>query len=121
MKQSASLLAPFLLSVFIAVLSLPAMNALEKYGLSAGASLLTVIQGVFIAGLMLSWLIGSSIDEFSRSLPQYQQQITVYKNQVISRLANIGVEIPESVDTDMLDPNAALRLCRLCSRASVQC
>ncbi len=30
MKQSATLLVPFLLSVFIAVLSLPAMNSLEK-------------------------------------------------------------------------------------------
>jgi predicted PurR-regulated permease PerM len=110
MKQSASLLVPFLLSVFIAVLSLPAMNALERFGLSAGVSLLTVILGVFIAGLMLSLLIGNSIDEFSRSLPQYQQQITVYKNQVISRLAGIGVEIPESVGSDMLDPNAAMRL-----------
>ena len=110
MKQSASLLVPFLLSVFIAVLSLPAMNALERLGLSAGVSLLVVILGVFVAGLMLSLLIGSSIDEFSRSLPQYQQQITVYKNQVISRLADIGVEIPEAVGSDMLDPNAAMRL-----------
>ncbi len=110
MKVSASLLVPFLLSVFIAVLSLPAMNALERFGLSAGVSLLTVIMGVFVAGLMLSLLIGNSIDEFSRSLPQYQQQITVYKNQVISRLAGIGVEIPESVGSDMLDPNAAMRL-----------
>ena len=110
MKQSASLLVPFLLSVFIAVLSLPAMNALERLGLSAGVSLLTVVLGVFVAGLMLSLLIGSSIDEFSRSLPQYQQQITVYKNQAISRLAGIGVEIPEAVGSEMLDPNAAMRL-----------
>ena len=110
MKQSASLLVPFLLSVFIAVLSLPAMKALERFGLSAGVSLLAVILGVFVAGMMLSWLIGSSIDDFSRSLPQYQQQITVYKNQVISRLADIGVEIPEAVGSDMLDPNAAMRL-----------
>jgi predicted PurR-regulated permease PerM len=110
MKQSASLLVPFLLSVFIAVLSLPAMNALERFGLSAGLSLLTVILGVFIAGILLSFLIGSSIDEFSRSLPQYQQQITVYQNQVVSRLADIGVEIPEAVGSDMLDPNAAMRL-----------
>lgn len=50
MKQSASLLVPFLLSVFIAVLSLPAMNALESFGLSAGVSLLTVILGCLSQG-----------------------------------------------------------------------
>jgi predicted PurR-regulated permease PerM len=110
MKQSASLMVPFLLSVFIAVLSLPAMNALEKFGLSAGISLLIVVLGVLVAGMMLSWLIGSSIDEFSSSLPQYQQQITLYKNQLLSRLDGIGVEIPKSFGGDMLDPNAAMRL-----------
>jgi predicted PurR-regulated permease PerM len=110
MKVSASLLVPFLLSVFIAVLSLPAMNALERFGLSAGVSLLTVIPGVFVAGLMLSLLIGNSIGEFSRSLPQYQQQITVYQNQLIGQPEHIGVEMPESIGSDMLDPNVAMRL-----------
>ena len=110
MKQSASLLVPFLLSIFIAVLSLPAMNSLEKRGLGAGLSLLVVVACVFTAGFLLSILIGSSIDEFSRSLPDYQQRITAQKNQLIDWLSGFGVEIPESVGTDMFDPNAAMRL-----------
>ena len=110
MKQSATLLVPFLLSVFIAVLSLPAMNSLEKLGLGAGLSLLVVILGVFTAGFLLSILIGTSIDEFSRSMPEYQQRITAQKNQLISWLAGLGVVIPKSVGSDILDPNAAMRL-----------
>jgi predicted PurR-regulated permease PerM len=110
MKQSATLLVPFLLSVFIAVLSLPAMNSLEKLGLGAGLSLLVVILGVFTAGFLLSMLIGTSIDEFSRSMPEYQQRITAQKNQLISWLAGLGVEIPKSVGSDILDPNAAMRV-----------
>jgi len=110
MKQSASLLVPFLLSIFIAVLSLPAMNSLEKQGLGAGLSLLVVVMGVFAAGFLLSLLIGTSIDDFSRSLPGYQQSITAQKNQLISWLAGHGVEVPGSVGGHILDPNAAIRL-----------
>ena len=110
MKQSASLLVPFLLSIFIAVLSLPAMNSLQKRGLGAGLSLLVVVTGVFIAGFLLSLLIGTSIDDFSRSLPGYQQSITTQKNQLISWLAGHGVEVPESIGGPVLDPNAAVRL-----------
>ena len=110
MKQSASLLVPFLLSVFIAVLSLPAMNSLERHGLGAGLSLLVVILGVLIAGFLLSLLIGSSIDDFSRTLPGYQQSISEQKNELIEWLAGYGLALPSSIGGDILDPNAAIRL-----------
>jgi len=110
MKQSASLLVPFLLSIFIAVLSLPAMNSLQKLGLSAGLSLLVVVVGVFTAGFVLSLLIGTSIDDFSRSLPGYQQSITAQKNQLINWMAGHGIEVPQSIGGHILDPNAAVRL-----------
>jgi AI-2 transport protein TqsA len=110
MKQAASLLVPFLLSIFIAVLSLPAMNSLERRGLGAGLSLLVVVLGVFAAGFLLSLLIGTSIEEFRRSLPDYQQKITAQKDQLIAWLAGIGVDVPESLGSDIFDPNAAMRL-----------
>lgn len=109
-KQSASLLVPFLLSVFIAVLSLPAMNSLEKLGLGSGLSLLVVVLGVFTAGFMLSYLIGTSIDDFSRSLPDYQQRITAQKNQLINWLDGYGIAVPTLMGSDIFDPNAAMRL-----------
>ena len=110
MKTAAPLLVPFLLSVFIAVISLPAMNNLQKYGLGAGLSLVIVILAVLTAGVLLSLLIGSSIDDFSRSLPDYQQRITEQKDRLIEWLAGFGVTIPASLGSDILDPNAAMRL-----------
>ena len=110
MKQSASLLVPFLLSIFIAVLSLPAMNSLEKRGLGAGLSLLVVVLGVFVAGFLFSVLIGTSIDEFSRNLPAYQQSITAQKNQLIDWLTGHGISVPASIGGHIFDPNAVMRL-----------
>ena len=50
MKTASALLVPFLLSVFIAVISLPAMNTLQKHGLGAGLSLALVILAVLVVG-----------------------------------------------------------------------
>ena len=110
MKQAAPLLVPFLLSVFIAVLSLPAMNFLHKHGIGSGISLIIVILGVFVVGLLLSMLIGSSIDDFSRALPEYQQKISAQKTQFIEWLTGMGIVIPQTFGQEMLDPNAAVRL-----------
>ena len=110
MKQSASLLVPFLLAVFIAVLSLPAMKSLERRGLGAGLSLLVVVLGVSAAAVLLSVLIGTSIEEFSRSLPTYEQKIAVQKHRLLTWLAGLGVEVPSSLAREVFDPNAVMRL-----------
>ena len=110
MKQSASLLVPFLLAVFIAVLSLPAMKSLERRGLGAGLSLLAVVLGVSVAAVLLSFLIGTSIEQFSRALPEYQQKIGAQKDQLLSWLAGFGIDVPSSLARDIFDPNAAMRL-----------
>ena len=83
MKQAAPLLVPFLLSVFIAVLSLPALNALEKRGLGQGMSLLLVMLAVLVIGALLAMLVGSSIDDFSAAMPEYQLRISAQKTQFI--------------------------------------
>lgn len=110
MKQAAPLLVPFLLAVFIAVLSLPAMNYLQKHGLGSGVSLIVVISSVVVAGFLLSMFIGSSIDDFSKALPGYQQKISDLETHLFEWLTNMGVVIPETFNKDIFDPNAAVRL-----------
>jgi AI-2 transport protein TqsA len=110
MKQAAPLLVPFLLSVFIAVLSLPALNALEKRGLGQGLSLLLVMLAVLVIGALLAMLVGSSIDDFTAALPEYQQRISAQKIQFIAWLTDLGVTVPTALNSSNFDPNAAMRL-----------
>ncbi len=110
MKQAAPLLVPFLLSVFIAVLCLPPMAAMQKRGLGTGLSLLIVISGVAIVAVALAWLIGSSIDAFSQNLPQYQSKISAMWGQLLSSLQARGVITPGQFASDNLDPSAAMKL-----------
>jgi AI-2 transport protein TqsA len=110
MKQAAPLLVPFLLSVFIAVLCMPALNALEKRGLGQGLSLLLVMLAVLIVGALLAVLVGSSIDDFTVAMPEYQQRISAQKAQFIAWLTGLGITVPTLLDSSNFDPNAAMRL-----------
>jgi len=110
MKQAAPLLVPFLLSVFIAVLSLPAMLALQKRGVGESISLTIVIAAVFIVGLLLALLVGSSVDDFSRNLPGYQQKISLQWVSLLALLAEYCFVLPETTLARDLDPGAAMKL-----------
>ena len=109
MKYAAPLLVPFLLSVFIAVISFPLMSFLQQKGLPKGLSLMLVMLLVVFIGISLAFLIGSSISDFSRSSPEYQQRITAEWGQVIRWLNDHGISVTDSIK-EVADPAAAVGL-----------
>lgn len=110
MKQAASLLVPFLLSVFIAVLCFPMMLSLQKKGVGKNTSLFLVVALVFIIGLTIALLIGSSVDDFSRNLPVYQARITQQWQGLMQWMATQDIVLPADYLTTNLDPKAAMRM-----------
>lgn len=110
MKQAASLLVPFLLSVFIAVLCLPAMYSLQKKGLNEIVALCVVVVGIVIAGLLLFVLVGSSVNDFSKNLPIYQEKISVQWEAFLAILGSYGVTLPDQSIAKDLDPGAAMKM-----------
>ena len=110
MKQAASLLVPFFLSVFIAVLCLPIMLGLQKKGLGKNTSLFIVVALIMIAGLCIAVLIGSSADDFSRNLPAYQLRITQQWQALIQWMATQGIALPSDYLNSNIDPKSAMRM-----------
>ena len=109
MKYAAPLLVPFLLSAFIAVISYPLMSMLQQKGLPNGLSLTLVMLLVIFLGIGLTFLVGSSVTDFSRTLPEYQQRITAEWGELIHWLNNHGISIADSIK-EVADPAAALGL-----------
>ena len=75
MHQARSLLVPFLLSVFIAVIAAPALFFLRRHRVPTALALLLVILGIGLAGVLLGALIGSSVNDFAAQLPDYQAKL----------------------------------------------
>ncbi|NOQ79990.1 MAG: AI-2E family transporter [Gammaproteobacteria bacterium] len=109
MKYAAPLLVPFLLSAFIAVISFPLMSLLQQKGLPKGLALTLVMLLVVFIGVGLTFLVGSSISDFSQTLPGYQQRITAEWGQLIRWLNEHGISVADSIK-EVADPAAALGL-----------
>lgn len=109
MKYAAPLLVPFLLSAFIAVISYPLMCVLQNKGFPKGLALTLVMLLVIFIGFGLTYLVGSSITDFSRSLPEYQQRITAEWGEALRWLNDRGISITDSIK-EVADPAAALGL-----------
>jgi predicted PurR-regulated permease PerM len=109
LKQSAPLIVPFLLSVFIAVISFPLMCKLQFVGLPKGLSLLIVVLLVLSIGVGVTLLVGSSITDFSRMLPVYQEKISVQWVHVLQWLSDHGISVTDTFK-EVIDPGAAMGL-----------
>ena len=90
MRSAQSILVPFLLSIFIAIVCGPALLWLRKKGLSAGLALVAVIIGVLGASVLLGTLVGTSIHDFSQSLPLYEEKLTEKTIALVNFLSGFG-------------------------------
>lgn len=75
MRAAAVILIPFLLSVFIAIVSGPPLFWLRKRGFSTSVSLGVVILAITLLGMLAIGILGRSINDFTRALPAYQQRL----------------------------------------------
>ncbi|PCJ84553.1 MAG: hypothetical protein COA54_13350 [Thiotrichaceae bacterium] len=109
LKQSAPLIVPFLLAVFIAVISFPLMCKLQLIGIPKGLSLLAVILLVLSIGVGVALLVGSSVTDFSRMLPVYQEKISLQWIQLLQWLSDHGISVGETLKS-VINPGAAMGL-----------
>ncbi len=110
MRAAESLLIPFLLSVFIAVICAPSVFWLQRKGIPTILSVLGVTFAILGLEVALVTLIGTSINDFSSNLPFYQQRLTEETTNLVSLLNKYGIEFSAQSILSYIDPGAAMRL-----------
>jgi AI-2 transport protein TqsA len=110
MKAASSLLVPFLLAVFIAVICTPPLYWLQAKGVPKVFALLLILVTVLAVGSLLGVLVGASLNNFLHSLPQYQERLTTNMGMVIDWFREKGVNIPEAEVRESLHPGSVMRL-----------
>ena len=75
MRAAEAIVVPFLLSVFIAIISAPSLFWLERKGLPRWLAMLGVIGATIAAGIGVTVLVGTSIREFTRDIPEYTARL----------------------------------------------
>lgn len=109
MKLAASILVPFLLAIFIAVISFPLMSQLQNKGLPKGLSIILVISLVVFVGFGLMMLIGNSLTDFNQMVPTYKQKLSTEWGFVLQWLSDHGILVADSL-RENFDPSAAMGL-----------
>jgi len=110
MSAAKVILVPFLLAAFIAIISAPPLFWLQRKGLPTWLSLLIVIIGVLFIGLLVAYLVGSSVKDFSRDLPVYEAKLKQQTALIVGWLEKLGVDISDLALTKIFNPSAAMKL-----------
>jgi AI-2 transport protein TqsA len=110
MKQAESLLVPFLLSLFIAVICSPPLLWLKQKGLPGWLALITIISTIVVASILIGAVVGSSISEFRKDLPEYQEKLSLLTAGLFDRLNAFGLNIDVSQIREGFNPSAALAM-----------
>jgi predicted PurR-regulated permease PerM len=75
MKAAASIVVPFLIAVFLAVIAAPALFWLKKKRISTVPAILIISLIILICGLLAGTLLATSIANFTLEVPAYQEKL----------------------------------------------
>ncbi len=108
LRAAESLVSPFLMAIFIAVLVTPPMNWLKKKGLSQNLSMTAVLLGLVISMGALIALMAGSLRGFRADLPFYHQRLGELTGNAIDALSRYGLLIDKSTFVDAVNPAAVM-------------
>jgi predicted PurR-regulated permease PerM len=109
-RAASSILVPFMMAAFLALIAAPPLYWLMRRGFSSGVAVLLVVAGMAAAGLVLGTLLGTSLNDFTQAVPEYQSRLRDQMTALLGWLRGLGVQIPDQALVDYLDPGAAMRL-----------
>ena len=110
MRAAQPIIVPFLLSVFIAVISAPPLLWLEERRLPRGAAMLIVIAGIIAVAIGLTAIAGPSISAFSHDIPVYQAKLNAQLDTVLAWLNDKGIAVTREGMSGFADPGAVIGL-----------
>jgi len=110
MRAAATILVPFLLAAFIAIVSAPLMFWLQRKKIPKWLSLLMVIFGIVLIGWLILGLVGSSMQAFTKELPVYDAKLKQLTSTVVTQLETFGLDTSGLEMTQLFNPGAVMKL-----------
>ncbi len=109
LREGASILLPFVLALFLAVMSMPLMFWLQLRRVPAPlAIVLTMLMiGVVFGALIM--LGTQAVADFQDQLPGYRARVeALYASWVAGLSAQIGIQLDQYLTFELIDPGAAV-------------
>ena len=110
MRASQTLLVPFLLSLFISVIAASPLFYLKDRGVPGGIAMLLVITLIVVIGMLMGWMVGGSLNDFTANLPQYQERLTGQSARLVTWLSGWGLHLDQEMIRTMINPGKAMAM-----------
>ncbi len=109
-KTAETLLVPFLLSVFIALIFSPLLAWLKKQKVPNAVAICLIISLVILIGWLIGILVGASIVDFRQNLPEYQVRLQEMSAGLLQWLSGHGMTFDMEQMKQSFDPGAVMQL-----------
>lgn len=107
MQAAVDIIIPFLLAVFLAIISTPALFWMKKRRITTFFAILIISLVILAIGILVGSVLAVSVADFTRSLPEYAKNLEESGAIVIDWLEERGMEVEEPI-RDFIKPDAAV-------------
>jgi AI-2 transport protein TqsA len=107
-RTAESILVPFLLAVMLAVICATPLRWMEQRGIPTWLAVLAIVLVLLGIGTMAGTLIGTSLIDFTRSLPGYQVRLESKMTELAAWLSLHGLDVSPQLLEDSFDPGGIL-------------
>ena len=109
-NQAQSVIALFLVSVFLTLIGTPAVLWLERKRVPSFIAVMIVVAGMIALLLIIGGVVGASLSTFSDALPFYQKRLHEQVLALKALLASQNIVITDKVLLEYLNPGAVMSL-----------
>ena len=109
-RAASSLILPFLVALFLAMVSLPLLNWLQSRKVPTPLAVVTTIFAAFVVLGGVVVLIGGSIREFTEQAPKYKERLDLMSAGILEWFQARGINLSEQLTTDLVNPAQAMDL-----------
>lgn len=103
-KTAATIIIPFLLSLFIAIILMPLLHFLVDKKIPTALAMLLIV-GLLVSGFALFGIIvGHTVNDFIANLPGYEENLRGRLTGVFDWFETKGYALPEKNLLELLDP-----------------
>ncbi len=94
-RSAEAIVNPFLLAVFISIISVPPIAWMEKKGIPHTLAVVFIIVLILMIIIGVGGLAGSSVAQFSENLPSYEQRLKEIELSNLRYLDALGIDFSE--------------------------
>lgn len=109
-RFAADIIVPFILALFIAVILNPLVQRMGRIRLPRVVAITLLISVIVLGMVLLLAYLGTSLNELTRTLPQYRSSLAVPLQQLEPWLQRAGIGVSVEDLLKYIDPNAAMSL-----------